>query len=276
MKKKNMFVRGVIVFIILLGSCSRNMKKEGLVFQNENGDSFRLLFKGDSVFIFNQQGNNDEYAYDRGTIDDKGNICLMTPYDWVNGWERVVVNGVELTVQEADPNDGKSKKTVFNFNQDKSTENLNQYLKKFGKSNESSDSQSSETSEDQASSSNVNLSEIRGMIIQGGPKTVENLLGIPKERIIGPDYAGKVLNYKLGMKHEMAMLDYYVWVYSSTDAEENNRNNRKSLSQISEELNNQERYDLSGDELIVAFDKNDKVCKVAFARDIKEPYDLTE
>ena len=53
MKKKNMFVRGVIVFIILLGSCSRNMKKEGLVFQNENGDSFRLLFKGDSVFIFN-------------------------------------------------------------------------------------------------------------------------------------------------------------------------------------------------------------------------------
>jgi hypothetical protein len=147
---------------------------------------------------------------------------------------------------------------------------------KENKSLNSTEQNNSSSTEEQSSTSNINLSEIRGEIIHGGPRTVENLLGIPKERIIGPDYAEKVLHYKLGMSHEMRMLDYYVWVYTSTNAEENNNKNRKSLKQISDEMHSSEKYNLSGEELIIVFDKNDKVCKVAFTRDIKEPYDLTQ
>ena len=99
-------------------------------------------------------------------------------------------------------------------------------------------------------SSNLNnksFGEIRGLVISGKRNTVIDVLGEPKEKLLGSVYSEKYLHFKLGMVHELRLMDYLVWVYN-----------------------------ISGNELLVVFDKTDKVCKVVYSKDIKQPYDLTE
>jgi hypothetical protein len=131
----------LLVFALLFFSCSTNIKKEGLVFQNETGDSYRLLIEADSVFIFEQRGNNPEDLPIRGNIDVNGNICFVTPFDWENGCKAFIVKGAQLMVDKYNANDGKSINDIYNFNQDKSTDKLSQHFKKYDNSNQSADTQ---------------------------------------------------------------------------------------------------------------------------------------
>ncbi len=114
--------------------------------------------------------------------------------------------------------------------------------------NENTNNPSNLTTENASSNlNNKSFSEIRGLIISGKRNTVIDVLGEPNEKLLGSDYSVKYLHFKLGMRHELTLMDYLVWIYN-----------------------------IDENELLVVFDKEDKVCKVAYSKDIKQPYDLTE
>jgi hypothetical protein len=174
---KNICFAVLSFLLIILGSCTGISKKEGLVFKNENGDTYRLLFRSDSIIIFSKKGDESEVEEEHGLLTENGKICVMTPFDWVNGCEIYVVDGAQLKVEKTSAES--VERGLFYYDQHSSTDKLSQHFKQSDNSNQSSDSMHDENNLNQETEnkSQMTVGEIRGMVYGSTLSQVEEEIG---------------------------------------------------------------------------------------------------